>query len=136
MVIGCEVGTTVSDASLACKSQTAGCQATRGAGKSDTVPPETYCAPESEQQHRAEGIGPHPARTDRNAANRAAETWHAVSKNGFTALIRAAYRGNPECVRLLLEAGADGTRRDCFGKTALEYAENNGHGEVASLLRR
>ena len=59
----------------------------------------------------------------------------AISKSGFTALIRAAYRGNPECVRLLLEAGADASLRGKDSRTALEHAEARGHAAVAALLR-
>eukprot|EP01048_Picozoa_sp_COSAG05_P028915 COSAG05_NODE_9230_length_638_cov_0.543599_1_plen_96_part_00 len=62
---------------------------------------------------------------------------------GSTALMEAALRGHAECVRLLLEAGADATLRATGGgwegKTALELAEQKGykkgHAEVAALLR-
>ena len=50
----------------------------------------------------------------------------------------AAYNGQAECARLLLEAGADASLRatggDWEGKTALELAEEEGEAEVAALL--
>ena len=71
------------------------------------------------------------------AAVDAADTGRMVP--GCTALIFAAARGQLECVRLLLEAGADTTLRgECEWadkKTALEWAEINGHAEVTALLR-
>ena len=63
----------------------------------------------------------------------------AVNEDGDTALMWAAYNGQAECARLLLEAGADATLRatggDDEGKTALEQAEAAGEAEVAALLR-
>jgi ankyrin repeat protein len=52
------------------------------------------------------------------------------------ALIIAAYRGYLPAVRLLLERGADCTSTDSNGTTALVYAKNRGHREVAKLLRQ
>eukprot|EP01045_Picozoa_sp_COSAG04_P026775 COSAG04_NODE_3785_length_2534_cov_1.593429_3_plen_318_part_01 len=63
---------------------------------------------------------------------------NAVGSGGKTALMRAAYLGQAECARLLLEAGADGSLRATGGalegKTALEVAEQMGKAEVAVLL--
>ena len=66
--------------------------------------------------------------------HRGAEVDAADSAHGRTALIFAAFRGSAECVRLLLEAGADTALR-ASGKTAFEVAEMQGHAEVAALLR-
>ena len=55
---------------------------------------------------------------------------------GFTALISAVLQGRVDCARLLVEAGADGSRQDNNGKTALEWAEQLGHTKIAELLRR
>ena len=67
----------------------------------------------------------------------------ATNNNGVTALMRAAYMGEVECARLLLEAGADASLRATGGPfkgmAALEVAETKGEGwyceEVAALLR-
>ncbi len=48
-----------------------------------------------------------------------------------TPLITAARNGREACIRLLLEAGADPTRRDSRGKTAADYAPES----LAPLLR-
>ena len=51
----------------------------------------------------------------------------------------AAHWGQAECARALLVGGADRTLRATGsfekGKTALEIAEEEGHAEVAALLR-
>ena len=49
--------------------------------------------------------------------------WYAASKN-------------PKIVELLLSKGADINAKDNNGKTALLYAVENGHTEIAELLRR
>ncbi len=54
------------------------------------------------------------------------------SKNG-TALIHAAYHGHTECVRLLIEAGADLFLEDEDG-TALDNARLKGHNGIVTLL--
>ena len=54
--------------------------------------------------------------------------------NGATPLFIAAQQGRLASVRLLIEAGADDTLT-ADGKTALRWAEQNGHTEVAALLR-
>jgi ankyrin repeat protein len=48
----------------------------------------------------------------------------------------AAYFGRLEMAEWLLERGADTTATDYEGKTPLQVAEENGHAEVAELLRR
>ena len=55
-------------------------------------------------------------------------------KNGATALHRASAAGHGRCVRLLLEVRAD-LRRKCLGKSALEWAQANGHTEFVGLLQ-
>jgi ankyrin repeat protein len=46
----------------------------------------------------------------------------------------AAAGGHVEMVKLLLEHGADTSLTNAQGKTALDWAEENGHGDVAVLL--
>ena len=46
------------------------------------------------------------------------------TRNGFTALHRAAWRGELSCVRLLLRNGADATLQDSQGSTAIMLATN------------
>ena len=65
-------------------------------------------------------------------------TVDAVDKKGATALILAAkFSPGAETARLLVEAGADTTRRHGRnGKTALEWAEHTDHDVTAALLQR
>ena len=58
-----------------------------------------------------------------------------VKDNGWTALMAAAQHGHPECVSVLLEAGADATLRKTDGCTALSLAEENARLDVARILR-
>jgi ankyrin repeat protein len=51
-----------------------------------------------------------------------------------TALIAAASKGNLQLTRALLEAGADPAQRNMTGQTALWFAKDKGHEEVARLL--
>jgi len=53
---------------------------------------------------------------------------------GFTPLMTAAAEGLAEVVRILLTAGADPDIKDKDGDTALTFAKQNGHSEVAALL--
>jgi ankyrin repeat protein len=55
---------------------------------------------------------------------------------GFTALMFAAAEGQLEVVQTLLDHGADVTLRDGDGDTALDFASQNGHGDVIQLLSR
>jgi hypothetical protein len=49
---------------------------------------------------------------------------HMASQNGFA-----------ELVSLLLDNGADVDAKDFYGKTALEYAQEHGFGEISKILR-
>ena len=51
-----------------------------------------------------------------------------------TALMRAAYSGHLEVVKLLLEAGADLNSKGSDEKTALTMAKERGHVEVVDFL--
>ena len=51
-----------------------------------------------------------------------------------TALIAAATSGYAEVVQVLLEYGADATRKNAFGDTALMAARSRGHKAVCNLL--
>jgi len=53
---------------------------------------------------------------------------------GFTPLMTAAAEGLADVVRILLTAGADPDIKDKDGDTALTFAKQNGHSEVAALL--
>ena len=62
-----------------------------------------------------------------------------TDSEGATALILAARRGRTAVVRLLLQKGADKMARTLFEgrfKTALDNAEQNGHAEIADMLRQ
>lgn len=60
---------------------------------------------------------------------------NAKQPAGNTPLTMASAKGNPAVVRALLAADADVTAADAQGKTALALALENGHAEVAELLR-
>ena len=53
-----------------------------------------------------------------------------------SALHYAAAVGNEHGVTVLLDAGADVTLRDGYGRTALEYAQTVGHEKVGEILTR
>ncbi len=55
---------------------------------------------------------------------------------GFTALMHAAAEGQTRVVKILLTYRADPSIRDVDGDTALDFATQNGHGEVVKLLAR
>ena len=56
-------------------------------------------------------------------------------KNGSTALKHAACFNRPAVVLRLLRAGADMTLRDAYGKTALQWAKEQGHPECVQAFR-
>jgi ankyrin repeat protein len=54
---------------------------------------------------------------------------------GYTALIYASERGQVNVVKYLIKHGANINAKKKNGDTALSLAENNGHTEVARILR-
>lgn len=56
------------------------------------------------------------------------------SVEGWSPLMYSAAEGNLEVVQILLDHGADASLQDDDGETALDFARNNNHGEVVSLL--
>lgn len=60
---------------------------------------------------------------------------NAVNKAGVTALMLAAAHNNPPIVGLLLQSGADPSKRSLDKKTALDFAVENGNDSVVSLIR-
>ncbi len=58
-----------------------------------------------------------------------------VQKDGLP-LREAAFRGHLDTVRLLLESGADPSLKSKAGHTALHYALEQGHDDVAALLQK
>jgi ankyrin repeat protein len=54
---------------------------------------------------------------------------------GSSALQVASYRGNTECVRLLLAAGADPNSTNYLNETSLYWAGHIGSAEIVDLLR-
>ncbi|NIN67511.1 MAG: ankyrin repeat domain-containing protein, partial [Anaerolineae bacterium] len=54
----------------------------------------------------------------------------------FTPLHKAAFGGNVELARLLLERGADVAAMTDDGRTPLDIAIERGHAELADVLRR
>jgi ankyrin repeat protein len=53
---------------------------------------------------------------------------------GITALMSAAVGGNEATVELLLQCGADPSRRDTQGRSAAAYARAGGHPHLAERL--
>ncbi|KAL7316131.1 Target of rapamycin complex 2 subunit avo2 [Mucor circinelloides] len=62
------------------------------------------------------------------------ECIHAISKNGWTALLYAAQNGNANLVSYLLSISADFDHIDNLGNSALHYASAWGHITVMDLL--
>ncbi|MDZ7693969.1 MAG: ankyrin repeat domain-containing protein [Balneolaceae bacterium] len=55
---------------------------------------------------------------------------------GWSPLMYAAAEGNTEVVKILLSHGADPELKDKDGDTAADFAQNNGHTEIAKLLKK
>ena len=55
---------------------------------------------------------------------------------GLTALMVAVQEGHREIVETLLKAGAELDAKTGDGKTALDFAREKGHQDVAALLKR
>ena len=56
------------------------------------------------------------------------------SGDQFTPLHAAVWNGHAECVRVLIEAGADLNAQACNQKTVLHYAAENGNLQIAEML--
>lgn len=72
---------------------------------------------------------------DGAAVRKAAGVDVKVLEEGRSALMLAADAGELEIVRILLAAGADAGLRDPGGETALSFAVQRGHDEIADLLQ-
>ena len=72
-------------------------------------------------------------REARTALDEKAEV-NAADERGVTALMSAAWHGNPAMVSLLLQRGADPALMDNRGRTALAYAAASGHRRVLETL--
>ena len=48
----------------------------------------------------------------------------------------ASEKGYLKIVKLLIDLGVDTNVKDFEGKTSLDYAEKNQHGEIAKILRK
>lgn len=57
-------------------------------------------------------------------------------ENNGTPLIAASAANHEEIVKLLLDYGANPNIKDNEGKTALDYSQANGNGELARILRK
>jgi len=60
----------------------------------------------------------------------------AATAQGHSALHIACFNGHARVAQLLLEAGADRGRRTQHGRTALQYAEQQGHRDIVELFAR
>jgi ankyrin repeat protein len=58
----------------------------------------------------------------------------AESPNGSTPLMLAAMYGNADCVRLLLESGADPTLKNHLGLNAADFAKRVGRNDSLALI--
>jgi len=58
----------------------------------------------------------------------------AESPNGSTPLMMAAMYGNADCVRLLLESGADPTLKNHLGLSAAEFAKQAGRDDSLVMI--
>ncbi len=58
----------------------------------------------------------------------------ALLPNGYTPLKFAAYKGSKDCVKLILDNGADIDKAEEINRTALMYAAQQGHKETVAFL--
>jgi len=58
-----------------------------------------------------------------------------TDQEGLTPLMRAAWNGHIEVMRLLIDAGSQLSGTDDKGNSALDYAEQGGHREIARILK-
>lgn len=59
---------------------------------------------------------------------------NAPSPDGTSSLMMAAYAGNEDIVRALLDAGADPTARNLRGEDAADWARRKSHNQLAAQL--
>lgn len=59
---------------------------------------------------------------------------NAISKSGETLLIKAVKKENVYLANYLITQGCDATIKDAYGKTALDYAKENGNDKIIELL--
>lgn len=79
--------------------------------------------------------GPYPAAV-KILLDHGADPNIADKEERFTALMYAAAEGQTDVVKLLLAYRADPSAKDADGDDALTFAVNNGHAEVAALLKK
>lgn len=79
--------------------------------------------------------GPYPAAV-KILLDQGADPNIADKEENFTALMYAAAEGQTDVVKLLLAFKADPSMKDIDGDDALTFAVNNGHTEVAALLKK
>jgi ankyrin repeat protein len=60
---------------------------------------------------------------------------NAADREGYTLLIAAAVNRKPALAKLMLDLGADPSRRSREGRTALGYAQELGAHEIVRLLQ-
>ncbi len=64
-----------------------------------------------------------------------ADVNHRTSGN-YTPLMQAALVGQMEMVKLLLDAGADSSVKDTGGRTAISYAQEQKHEDIAQFIKQ
>ena len=77
----------------------------------------------------------HLAVVERLLAHPATDVNQANNNTGATPLFIACHQNHFEVAKKLLEKGADMAIETVHGDTAIQIAEQQGHGEVAALLR-
>lgn len=65
----------------------------------------------------------------------AGSTVHNAGKKAASPLMHAAYRNQPDMAKLLIKHGARVHYADGNGDTALSFAEDQGHSEMAAYLK-